>query len=96
MEGRLLDSMVSVRPESRTGGMAGPAGGSVQPAAGGAAAASPTAAVAADADLAPSTPHLGLGLYIARLVAEFHRGRIDVRNRDDGRGVVVRVALPTA
>jgi dedicated sortase system histidine kinase len=96
MEGRLLDSMVSVRPESRTRGMAGPAGGSVQPAAGGADAASPTAAVAADADLAPSTPHLGLGLYIARLVAEFHRGRIDVRNRDDGRGVVVRVALPTA
>ncbi len=38
--------------------------------------------------------HLGLGLYIARLVAEFHRGTIQALNRDDGSGVVIRVSLP--
>ena len=33
------------------------------------------------------TPHLGLGLYVVRLVAELHRGRASARNLDDGRGV---------
>jgi dedicated sortase system histidine kinase len=41
-------------------------------------------------------PHLGLGLYIVRLIAEAHRGRAMAQNRDDGRGVVVTVALPYA
>ncbi|MCC7413874.1 MAG: hypothetical protein IT495_19830 [Gammaproteobacteria bacterium] len=36
-------------------------------------------------------PHLGLGLYIVRLVAEFHGGRARARNRDDG--VCVSIAL---
>ena len=61
MEGRLFDSMVSVRPDPPIAG-----------------------------------PHLGLGLYIARLVAEFHRGSIELHNRADGRGVVARVAMPVA
>ena len=39
-------------------------------------------------------PHLGLGLYIVRLIAEAHRGGASARNRDDGRGVVVTVTLP--
>lgn len=38
--------------------------------------------------------HLGLGLYIARLIAVHLGGRIDARDREDGRGVVVRVTLP--
>jgi len=59
MDGRLFDSMVSVRP-------AGTAG----------------------------EPHLGLGLYIVRLIAEFHGGSVRADNRDDGRGVVVTVTLP--
>jgi two-component system, OmpR family, sensor histidine kinase ChvG len=59
MQGRLFDSMVSVRSEQ--GGDA---------------------------------PHLGLGLYIVRLIAEFHRGRAVAANRADGRGVVVAVTLP--
>ena len=41
-------------------------------------------------------PHLGLGLYIVRLVAEFHGGTVRADDRDDGRGVVLTVALPVA
>ena len=41
-------------------------------------------------------PHLGLGLYIARLIAEFHGGTIVAENRTDGDGVAVTVTLPLA
>jgi dedicated sortase system histidine kinase len=41
-------------------------------------------------------PHLGLGLFIVRLIAEFHGGRAAARNRPDGRGVTVEVAIPLA
>jgi two-component system sensor histidine kinase ChvG len=41
-------------------------------------------------------PHLGLGLYIVRLVAEFHGGSARADDRADGRGVVVSVTLPVA
>ena len=47
-------------------------------------------------DQASDAPHLGLGLYIVRLIAEAHRGSAMAQNRDDGRGVVVTVALPYA
>jgi len=43
-----------------------------------------------------SEPHLGLGLYIVRLVAEFHGGAAQARDREDGSGVVVKVSCPTA
>jgi two-component system, OmpR family, sensor histidine kinase ChvG len=59
MQGRLFDSMVSVR-----GGKQG------------------------------NEPHLGLGLYIVRLIAEFHGGSAAARNLDDGQGVVVTVSMP--
>jgi dedicated sortase system histidine kinase len=61
MQGRLFDSMVSVRRD--TGG---------------------------------KVPHLGMGLYIVRLIAEFHGGSANAKSRDDGRGVVVAVRLPCA
>src|SRR5688500_4354577 len=41
-------------------------------------------------------PHLGLGLYIARLIAEFHGGQARAANREDGSGVVLRVDCPVA
>jgi two-component system sensor histidine kinase ChvG len=62
MEGRLFDSMVSIRP----------------------------------ATPAEAAPHLGLGLYIVRLVAEFHGGSAAAHDRPDGRGVIVTVTLPLA
>lgn len=39
-------------------------------------------------------PHFGLGLYIVRLVAEFHGGTAMAANRSDGDGAVFTVALP--
>jgi dedicated sortase system histidine kinase len=68
MQGRLFESMISVR---------------------GAGAPSQDKA-------APHAPHLGLGLFIVRLIAAFHHGRPIARNRPDGRGVVVQIALPIA
>jgi dedicated sortase system histidine kinase len=39
-------------------------------------------------------PHFGLGLYIVRLVAEFHGGTAVAANREDGGGVVFTITLP--
>lgn len=39
-------------------------------------------------------PHLGLGLFIARLIAEFHGGRIRAYNLEDENGVAFEVTLP--
>lgn len=61
MQGRLFDSMVSIRAEQKT-----------------------------------DEPHLGLGLYIVRLIAEFHRGRVRAADRARGDGVVMSVRLPLA
>jgi signal transduction histidine kinase len=41
-------------------------------------------------------PHLGLGLHIVRLIAEFHGGQARADDRADGDGVVVSVAMPVA
>jgi len=39
--------------------------------------------------------HLGLGLYVARKIAEFHTGSIGAKNRDDGiPGVELLITLP--
>jgi signal transduction histidine kinase len=50
--------------------------------------------ISARGERAGSEPHLGLGLYIARLIAEFHGGNIAAANLPDGRGVSVRLTLP--
>ncbi|HEY8539093.1 MAG TPA: ATP-binding protein [Steroidobacteraceae bacterium] len=41
-----------------------------------------------------SEPHLGLGLYIVRLIAEFHRGTVSANNLPDGSGVEFAIELP--
>jgi two-component system sensor histidine kinase ChvG len=43
-----------------------------------------------------ATPHLGLGLYVARLIAEFHGGSIAATNLATGDGVAVGVRMPLA
>ena len=39
-------------------------------------------------------PHFGLGLYIVRLIAEFHDGSALAANRSDGSGAIFTVILP--
>src|SRR5688572_29770592 len=39
-------------------------------------------------------PHLGLGLYIARLIADFHRGTVNAANLPDHSGVAMSLELP--
>ena len=39
-------------------------------------------------------PHLGLGLYIVRLISGFHGAHALARNLEDGSGVEIRVEFP--
>ncbi len=39
-------------------------------------------------------PHLGLGLFVARLIAEFHAGSISAMNLENRQGVCITVAFP--
>lgn len=41
-----------------------------------------------------SSNHLGLGLFIVRLITEFHHGTVTMRNISDNSGVIVSVILP--
>lgn len=59
MQGRLFESMVSLREHNKQG-----------------------------------ESHLGIGLYIARVIAEFHQGHITIENRADQSGVVATIWLP--
>ena len=45
---------------------------------------------------AAGTPHLGLGLYVARLIAQFHGGTIGASNLASGDGVALGVRIPLA
>ena len=41
-------------------------------------------------------PHLGIGLYIAKRIAQHHGGELTVANRADVSGVRVDLSLPLA
>ncbi len=41
-------------------------------------------------------PHLGLGLFIANMVANFHKGSLVITNLDDNTGVCVKLNIPLA
>lgn len=47
-------------------------------------------------NLAPDDkkPHLGLGLYIARLICEFHQGKISATNHHNPQGVTISLTFP--
>ncbi len=47
-------------------------------------------------ETAPDQPHLGLGLYVVRLAAQFHHGVATARNRADDRGAVFTLRMPLA
>ncbi len=42
----------------------------------------------------PADSHFGLGLYVVRLITEFHQGRVGAENLADGSGVKFSVRLP--
>lgn len=50
--------------------------------------------VRAGAGRAGGAPHLGLGLYVVRLVAELHRGAASACNLADGSGVEFKLDIP--
>lgn len=52
--------------------------------------------ISARGERSDGEPHLGLGLYIARLIAEFHGGSIEAANLPDGSGVSLRLTFPLA
>ena len=45
-------------------------------------------------DSGSSGQHLGLGLYIVRLVAEAHAGSVSAHNLQDGQGVIFTISIP--
>jgi signal transduction histidine kinase len=50
--------------------------------------------VSVRAGRATQEPHLGLGLYIVRQIAQFHGGDATASNRADGSGVVFELRFP--
>jgi len=41
-----------------------------------------------------NSSHLGLGLFIAKMICDYHQGKISIANREDQRGVIVTVMFP--
>jgi len=41
-----------------------------------------------------ASTHLGLGLFIVRLITEFHHGTAIAENSSDNQGVIIRINIP--
>ncbi|HET7779777.1 MAG TPA: ATP-binding protein [Rudaea sp.] len=82
MQERLFDSLVSVRPSAPVRPL---------PAVDGLAGTS--APVRRSGEARADAPHLGLGLYVVRMIADLHRGEARARNLADGSGVEFTIVL---
>ncbi|MBQ4831510.1 proteobacterial dedicated sortase system histidine kinase [Alteromonas sp. MMG017] len=49
-----------------------------------------------EAQQSESSPHLGLGLYIADIIIAFHKGSLSLSNKEDRSGVLVTATFPIA
>jgi len=49
-----------------------------------------------EAQQSESSPHLGLGLYIADIIIAFHKGSLSLSNKEDVSGVLVTATFPAA
>ena len=81
MQERLFDSLVSVRPSAP----ARPAS-AIQDSPG-------RAPARHGSEMRADAPHLGLGLYVVRMIADLHRGEAHARNLSDGSGVEFMIVL---
>jgi signal transduction histidine kinase len=81
MQERLFDSLVSVRPSAPArppSAVHGLAGTGVD---------------RHGSEARADAPHLGLGLYVVRMIADLHRGEARARNLADGSGVEFTLVL---
>jgi signal transduction histidine kinase len=82
MQERLFDSLVSVRPSAPARPLPAIEGLPIT-----------SAPARRGSEARADAPHLGLGLYVVRMIADLHRGEARARNLADGSGVEFTLVL---